>query len=148
MIGWFSTGTYVFSCCVCSVHVHIYSGDQLVQYRYIRFYAALLVHYLYILGSVGKYPVYSCSCLFCSYLHILYMSENYILSPINQSVYFQWEVCIYENRVVVRNNIDPKLEEQRSVWKFLLLENEKPSHIFQRLLKSLFLSLDIPLNLL
>ena len=35
----------------------------------------------------------------CSYLHqlyILYISENYILSPINRSVYFQWELCIYK----------------------------------------------------
>ena len=28
------------------------------------------------------------------YLQIIYMSWNYILSPINRSVYVLWEVCI------------------------------------------------------
>ena len=41
------------------------------------------------------------------------------------------------NKVGVKAIMDSKLEEQRSVIKFLLLEGEKPCHIFfQRLQKS------------
>ena len=37
-----------------------------------------------------KYPDFLCSFLsMCSYLHILYLRENYSLSPINWSVDFQ-----------------------------------------------------------
>ena len=42
----------------------------------------------------------------------------------------------HSNKVGVRATMDSKLEEQRCVIKFLLLEGEKPSHIFQRLQKS------------
>ena len=37
------------------------------------------------------------------------------------------------NKVGVRATMDSKIEEQRSVIKFLLLEVEKPCNIFQRL---------------
>ena len=40
------------------------------------------------------------------------------------------------NKVEVRATTDSKLEEQRSVLRFLLLEGEKPCYIFQRLQKS------------
>ena len=40
------------------------------------------------------------------------------------------------NKVGVRATTDAKLEKQRAVIKFLLLEVKKPCHIFQRLQKS------------
>ena len=40
------------------------------------------------------------------------------------------------NKVGVRTTMGSKLKEQRSVIKFLLLEGEKPCHIFQRLQRS------------
>ena len=40
------------------------------------------------------------------------------------------------NKLGVRATMESTLEEQRSVIKILLLEGEKPCHIFQRLQKS------------
>ena len=72
------------------------------------------------------------------------MSENNILSLINRSrsVYIRifehlnW-VCVYVS------TMDSKLEEQRSIKTILLLEGEKPCHIFQRVAEKVFLSMHI-----
>ena len=57
-----------------------------------------------------------------SYLHILYMSENYILSPMNRSVFLTRSVYTrsfeHLNKVWVRATMDCNMEEQRSVIKF------------------------------
>ena len=48
------------------------------------------------------------------------------------------EVLSISNKVGVKSTLDSKLEKQRSVIKVLLLEDDKPCHIFQRLQKSFF----------
>ena len=62
------------------------------------------------------------------------MSENYIFSPINKNLFSVRSVYTLSferlNKVDVRSTMNSMLEEQRSVIKFLLLEDEKPCHIF------------------
>ena len=73
-------------------------------------------------GAVGKYPDFSC------YLHMLYMSKNYIFFFAYISVSFFLMRSAYTrslehlNKAGVRATLDSKLEEQRSVIKFLLFE--------------------------
>ena len=65
------------------------------------------------------------------------MSENCILSPINRSVFLMRSVYTQNfehlNKVGIWATMDSKLEEQRAVIKFLLLEGERPCQFFQRL---------------
>ena len=70
-------------------------------------------------------------------IHII-MSKSFILSSINQSIYFLMR-SVYTRSFEHVNTVGlrlpwTKLEEQRSVD--LLLENEKPCHILQRLQKT------------
>ena len=69
-------------------------------------------------------PVFSCA---ASYT---YYSEYYILPPINWSVFNETPSFEHLNKVGVRAAMDSNLEEQRSIIKFLLLDGEKPCHIF------------------
>ena len=100
--------SYTFICIfclnMCEVHICLHLFLTLMYFCHVR-------------GAVGKYPGLSCFCLStCSYPHILYMSENQILSPINCQISF-CEKCVCTTfwafkHVGDRATMDSKLEEQ------------------------------------
>ena len=72
--------------------------------------------------------------------HIIH-DQNYILLPINRSANFSKRRVYRQsykhlNKAGFRATMDSKLEEHRSVINLLLLEGDKPGHIFQWLQKS------------
>ena len=73
----------------------------------------------------------------CVYVHILYMSKNIFIAYKLVSLFLMKSVYTQSfehlNKVGVRAAMNSKLEKWRSVIKFLILDGEKPFHIFQML---------------
>ena len=84
--------------------------------------------------AVGKYPDFSSHAQLPT--HFIHERKQHFIAYKSVSLFLMRSVYTrsfeHVNKEGIRDTMDSKLEEQRSIIKFLFLEGDKPCHIFKK----------------